>query len=48
MLRFDEYKFLFSGGTALLFGPRQYIYELRKGVWCMGTFEPEPLPEPEP
>lgn len=38
MLRFEDYKFLFSGGPSLVFGPRQYIYELRKGVWCMGIF----------
>ena len=38
MLRFDEYKFLFSGGPTLVLGPRQYVYELRTGVWCMGIF----------
>ena len=38
MLRFADYTFLFSGGPTLVLGPRQYIYELRKGVWCMGIF----------
>ena len=38
MLRFEDYKFVFSGGPTLVFGPRQYVYELRKGVWCMGIF----------
>ena len=38
MLRFEDYTFLFSGGPTLVLGPRQYVYELRTGVWCMGIF----------
>jgi len=26
---------------ALAFGPRQYAYELRQGIWCLGVFDNE-------
>ena len=34
LLTFSEYSLHFANGVALPFGPRQYGYELRRGVWC--------------
>ncbi|KAL1522784.1 hypothetical protein AB1Y20_017756 [Prymnesium parvum] len=31
----------FSNGVAVELGPRQYAYELRRGVWCLGIFDNE-------
>ena len=31
----------FSNGVQIDFGPRQYSYELRRGVWCLGVFDNE-------
>jgi len=31
----------FGNGVTLDFGPRNYAYELRKGIWCMGVFDNE-------
>jgi len=31
----------FANGVALALGPRQYTYELRRGVWCLGVFDNE-------
>lgn len=33
--------FHFSNGVVLDLGPRQYAYELRRGVWCLGVFDNE-------
>ena len=30
-----------SNGVTVDFGPRQYAYELRRGVWCLGVFDNE-------
>ena len=30
-----------SNGVTIDFGPRQYAYELRHGVWCLGVFDNE-------
>ena len=35
------YSLHFGNGVTLPFGPRQYAYELRKGVWCLGVFDNE-------
>ena len=29
----------FSNGVSVSYGPRQYCYELRPGVWCLGAFD---------
>jgi hypothetical protein len=34
LLTFSPYSLHFANGVALPFGPRQYGYELRRGVWC--------------
>jgi len=39
--RFKPYSLHFAGGVTLDIGPRQYMYELRSGVWCMGIFNNE-------
>ena len=30
-----------ANGVSIDFGPRQYAYELRAGVWCLGVFDNE-------
>ena len=39
--QFHPYSLHFAGGVTLDIGPRQYMYELRSGVWCMGIFNNE-------
>ena len=34
LLTFSDYSLHFANGVTLPFGPRQYGYELRRGVWC--------------
>ena len=36
---FAQMSLHFSNGVALDFGPRQYAYELKPGLWCMGVFD---------
>ena len=31
----------FGNGVVVSFGPRQYAYELRRGVYCLGVFDNE-------
>ena len=39
--QFKDFSLHFAGGVTLDIGPRQYMYELRSGVWCMGIFNNE-------
>ena len=41
MLAFAPHELKFAGGQAVAFGPAQYAYELRAGVWCLGVFDNE-------
>ena len=41
LLTFADYSLHFGNGVTLPFGPRQYGYELRRGVWCLGIFDNE-------
>merc|ERR1719478_2115357 len=41
LLTFADYSLHFGNGVTLPFGPRQYAYELRRGVWCLGVFDNE-------
>jgi len=38
---FADQQLLFGNGVRVRFGPRQYAYELRSGVWCLGVFDNE-------
>ena len=29
----------FKNGVAVDFGPREYAYQLRRGIWCLGVFD---------
>lgn len=35
----SDFSLHFENGVSLPFGPRQYAYELRRGVWCLGIFD---------
>ena len=39
MLRFSPHSLHFHNGVSMAFGPAQYAYELRSGVWCLGIFD---------
>lgn len=41
MLSFSPHALVFENGVSVSFGPRQYAYELRRGVWCLGVFDNE-------
>ena len=38
---FADQQLLFGNGVRVRFGPRQYAYELRSGLWCLGVFDNE-------
>ena len=37
--QFAPYTLRMANGVSVPFGPRQYAYELRSGVWCLGVFD---------
>jgi len=41
LVRFDDFSLHMNNGVTIPFGPRQYGYELRGGVWCLGIFDNE-------
>lgn len=41
MRSFSPHELVFANGVRLPFGPSQYAYELRSGVWCLGIFDNE-------
>jgi hypothetical protein len=42
MRAFSPHELVFANGVRLPFGPAQYAYELRAGVWCLGIFGTDP------
>ena len=39
--KLERFSLHMGNGVVIDFGPRQYTYELRRGVWCLGVFDNE-------